>query len=174
MRVEDVTQFNEDFDVESRIVQPRIGQWPGGPVGCRVFLREAPIELAFDERSEADPWQVEQATGEFGVEQRFGSHLDLGETHQVLGCGVKDPLGIADRRIELTQVIESDRVDQGRAGVLTTYLNEISPLGIAITRSTLSIERHRSGAGLDGCADALQRSLRLDNRGEGLAKLKSW
>ena len=171
--VEDVAQLHEDFDVKGGVMQPRIGQRPGGPVGGGMLLGEAALELALDECGQADAGQVEQPTGELGVEQRLRPHLDLGKTHQVLGRGVQDPFGAADGVVELAEVVEGNGIDQRGAAALAADLHEIGPLGVAIARCTFGVERHRPGAGRDRFAYLVDRLLGLDDWCQGLAELES-
>jgi hypothetical protein len=53
-----------------------------------------------DRRGQADARQAQDAGGQFGVEELSGAQSDLGQTGQVLGGRVQDPLGAADRVVD--------------------------------------------------------------------------
>ena len=65
-----------------------------------MLLGQAQTKVVLDHRGESHPWQAHQATPELGVEKTRGAHAELGKTGKVLGCGVQDPLDIAQDLID--------------------------------------------------------------------------
>ncbi len=100
---DEVAQLAEHFDVERGVLQPRVGKGTGGPVGGGMLLGHGLAEIVLDERRQADPRQVEQSAGEFGVEQGVWAQPDLGEADEVLRCRMQDPLSRADGVLQLTE-----------------------------------------------------------------------
>ena len=125
LAAERLPQLDQRLDVERGVLQPRLGQRPGGPVDGRVLLAQAAADDRLDQGGQADPRVAEQPTGELGVEQGGGAQADLGQAGEVLGGGVQDPLGVAERGVQRGQVAEGDRVDERGAGALTAQLHEV-------------------------------------------------
>ena len=96
----EVAQVDEHLDVEGGVPQPRLGQRPRRPVDGGVLLGQRQPEVVLDHGGEPDPRQPEQTPRELGVEELSRAQADLGQARQVLGRGVQDPLGAADRLVE--------------------------------------------------------------------------
>ena len=58
---EDVAHVDKMVDIERRVLEPRIGEGPGRPVGRGVRLCEGDAECVFDDGAEADALFAEEA-----------------------------------------------------------------------------------------------------------------
>src|SRR5262249_6297066 len=63
------SQVDEEFDIERRVREPRVGQRPRGPVGRRVVLLQRKTEQRLGQRRETDTLEAREPGGELGVEQ---------------------------------------------------------------------------------------------------------
>jgi hypothetical protein len=99
------------------------------------------------ERGQADPFEVRQARGEFGVEEPGRTKAHLHQARQVLARRVQHPFSVGDRVRDLTQVTEGERVDEDRAGPVAPKLHQVGPVRVAVTGRAFGIDRHRAGSG---------------------------
>ena len=72
---------------------------------------------------------------------------DLGEAREVLRSGVQHPLDIADDVLDRAEIGAGDRVDEVRARAVTTDLNQVGAVGVAVARGALGVDRDRPGPG---------------------------
>ena len=68
-----------------------MGQWPGRPVNSGVFFCQGHAHDLFCQGGQTKAFKIEQARGEFGVEEGVGAHPFFGQAPQVLRCCMEDP-----------------------------------------------------------------------------------
>ena len=130
-------EFDEEFDVEGRVVTPVVWQRTVRPVGGGMLLGERDAEIPLGDGGEAETMQTEESRGDLRVEEPTRRQSDVGEAGQVHHRVMDDPYRVADRFVELVPVDaglgERDRVEQDDARVPALELNE--PILMPVSKS---------------------------------------
>ena len=116
-----------------------------------MLLGERDAQVFFGDRGQSESFEPQHAGGEFGVEQAFRCHADLGETGKVHHGVVDDPCRVAHRTVELVPVRalprQRDRVKQEDARPLTFELHQPILMPVAEAGRTFGVGRERSAGG---------------------------
>jgi hypothetical protein len=83
---------------------------------------------------------------------------------------VDDPLLVGEDGVEAAQVTERDRVDQDRADRLSSYLDQVGALPVAVARRALGVDRHRAGSGRQRRDCSVELGQGVDDRGDAVPR----
>ena len=157
-------QLVEQLDVQGRIGEEVLGQWPLRPVGGGVFLEQMHPAVAFHHVTQSHLGQSQQTPGEFGVEECGGAKAFQCEARDVLDGGMQYPLGAGQCLCQILQsdtgraVIKGGGVDEVGPAAVASQLDEVGPRPVPEPVGTFGVDGHGSGAmtqGRDGTCQGL-------------------